>query len=467
MPIFSEAGRQWISTRTDQDIAWDDLCIPTIDFPYPKIPQVVDCEEFFVPSEKSVCLLVMKFYFESSFRLAFPVLDQVLFDSTVQAAFEGESSSPRTVKARACVLAALSIAGRRAAFEIRDTDTGDENSDKKHYVEAHQATAHLLLLDISEEISLDALQATIILVCLRSSKKDGPFSTSALVETRADFTTKQLLHMCKGRWRAAAYYNSSACRMVCSLGGHIYEPEILEDESSLAKREKNHTRTLFWLCYMLDKDISLRTGNPPLLTETYSDLTTPMHFSQYYNHLPTAEKFIEHWAEKNISLAPHFLGESQLSYLKEKVCRRLFSAPALKNNDDQLLLHIRELDDEVESWRLSVPTAFRPALSVSQKNLSDLSEITDPEESDPEENEPSRCMPYIVRRMSLQLEYHHLMTIIHTAVRKCKPNATNATEDLHDVVHSSFDLALVASKSTLSCLKFLVDTIKEESYPYV
>ncbi|OQD90571.1 hypothetical protein PENANT_c001G11830 [Penicillium antarcticum] len=195
--------------------------------------------------------------------------------------------------------------------------------------------------------------------------------------------------------------------------------------------------------------IALRTGNPPLLTEDYCDLTAPVNSLHYYTYLPALDDFFEMTNKTHEIITPHLPGDTRLSHLKEKVCRNLFSAQALKDNDDQLLLHIRKLDDEIERWRLSVPTGFRPALFVSQNSLS---------------NSPEEGIPHVIRRMSLQLDYHHLMTVVHTTVRKCTPDAADETEDLHAVVHSSFDLSLVASRSTLACLKALVGTIAEQAF---
>jgi hypothetical protein len=261
---------------------------------------------------------------------------------------------------------------------------------------------------------------------------------------------QQLQRMFSGHWQGAAFFHSIACRIVCSLKGHVYKPSnLLEREMSRLGRENHQTRTLFWLCYMLDKDISFRTGNPPLLTEGYCDLTATDDFLHYYTYLPALDEFFEVNDKIDLHLTPHLPGDTRLSRLKEKVCRQLFSAQALKYNDNQLLLHIRKLDDEIECWRLSIPNSFRPALFVSEN--------TSP-------NSPEEGIPHIIRRMSLQLEYHHLMTVIHTTVRKCTPEAADGIEDLHAVVHSSFDLSLVASRSTLSCLRVLVRTIAEQAF---
>jgi hypothetical protein len=234
--------------------------------------------------------------------------------------------------------------------------------------------------------------------------------------------------------------------MVYSLRGHIYTSPKSNRAMTGSDRETNHTRTLFWLCYMLDKDISLRTGNPPLLTETYCDLTPPIGIQ--YN-LPLTDRSPEHTSPASGTITSCFPGDTHLSHLKQKVCHQLFSAQSLRYNDDQLLLNIRQLDDEIECWRISLPSDVRPALSVSQNFLSDSVEGD---------------IPFIVRRMSLQLEYHHLVTIVHTTIRRCSPNDANESEDLHAVVHSSFDLSLEASRSTLLCLKFLLGIIAERSF---
>jgi hypothetical protein len=240
--------------------------------------------------------------------------------------------------------------------------------------------------------------------------------------------------------------------MICSLRGHIYTSPKSDRESTFSEREKKHTRTLFWLCYMLDKDISLRTGNPPLLTETYCDLTAPVG-TQDLAYFPTTDLSPEPTSPTSRPLAPlasNLSGDTRLSHMKEKVCRQLFSAQAMRYNDDQLLLNIRQLDDEIECWRISLPSNVRPALSVSHNSLPHLGEGD---------------IQLIVRRMYLQLEYHHLMTVVHTTIRKCTPSDANESEDLHAVVHSSFDLSLEASRSTILCLRFLLGIIAERSFP--
>ncbi|KAJ6068265.1 uncharacterized protein N7446_005302, partial [Penicillium canescens] len=399
IPIFSEAGCRWVSTRTDQDVTWTDICIPIMDFsPLSALPPSFSQEICDLPDQDATREILSDF-FRSSFRLTFPVLNRVLFETTMETAYKPADrnmfSSTQTA-ARACVFGTLSIATRlkRPHQSARPIDA-----------DLCAAKANFLLMYLIGDISLETLQTILLL---------------------------QLQRMFCGHWQGAAFFHSIACRIVCSLRGHIYKPSnVLGREMSRLEREKHQTRTLFWLCYMLDKDISFRTGNPPFSLRV---IVTSPHLMTSCTIIPTCQRWM-----------------NPLNLLKEKVCRQLFSAQALKYNDNQLLLHIRKLDDEIECWRLSIPNSFRPALFVSEN--------TSP-------NSPEEGIPHIIRRMSLQLEYHHLVTVIHTTVRKCTPEAADGIEDLHAVVHSSFDLSLVASRSTLSCLRVLVRTIAEQAFRF-
>jgi hypothetical protein len=222
-------------------------------------------------------------------------------------------------------------------------------------------------------------------------------------------------------------------------------------DSDRSEREVHHIRMLFWLCYIIDKDISLFTGNPPLLAEFYCDLTLPNTYYDHYTYLPSITSSSASNEGSPQHTSPYLSGDPHLSHLKEKVYRKLLSARAMHDNDNQLLLNIRQLDDEIEQWRLSIPIEFRPALFVSQNSLQNMS---------------NEAIPYMIRRVTLQLDYHHLMTVIHTTVRKCTAKSNNEVPDLHSVVHSSFDLSLVASRSTLWCLKTLVGLIAEDAFRY-
>ncbi|KAJ5329628.1 hypothetical protein N7452_010018 [Penicillium brevicompactum] len=420
MPISSEAGRQWISTKTDQPVSRVEFCVlirkDTV-LPYLGSSP---CDILELPDEVAT-RGILELYFKSSFRLAFPVLDEFLMEDTVRGAYSstaaGDSYSTPQISAKACILAAISMAS--VLNLSRQTSNPIE-------ADACASRAHCLLAELSGDISLTSLQTVILL---------------------------QLQTMSNGHWQKASTFNSMACSMLCSLGGHIQQerksPGIQHPRK---ERETRHIRMLFWVSYMLDKDIALRTGNPPQLTDTYCDLSLPEDYMQHYDYLSARQELHKPDEQMFKHLTPHLPGDPHLSCLKEKVCRNLFSARALKNDNNQLLLNIRQLDDEIEQWRLSIPMEFRPALFVAQSS---------------QLNTLGGESPRFSRLMSLQLEYHHLMTVIHTTVRKCIPDAGDGYRDQHHVVHSSFDISLEASRSTLWCIKLLCTKATEGKIRFI
>lgn len=158
IPMSSEAGRQWIATRTAQVVTWADFSIPIMEFSPPSTLQPCFSPELCELPDKDATREIIKAFFRSRSRLHFPVLDEILFETTIETAYgpaDGPLSSPMQVSARACVLSALSIAPRvNASRQIsRSVD-----------VDLCAAQAHSLLLHIAEDISLSTLQTALLLV---------------------------------------------------------------------------------------------------------------------------------------------------------------------------------------------------------------------------------------------------------------------------------------------------------------
>lgn len=158
IPISSEAGRQWISSRTDQTITGEEFCIPIRDFCSSSVVSSSSLPERCELPEKEVTQKFLRLFFESSFRLAFPLLDQVLLEATIDTAYEhvdGILSSPTHISARACVLGALSITCRLISPHY-DHFGVDANE--------YAAKAHFLLMQVLEDTSLTTLQTALIVV---------------------------------------------------------------------------------------------------------------------------------------------------------------------------------------------------------------------------------------------------------------------------------------------------------------
>lgn len=158
IPMSSEAGRRWVSTRTAQAVTWADFSIPIMESSPPSALQPSFSPELCELPDMDATRQIISAFFRSRFRLRFPVLDEFLFETTMESAYgpaDGPLSSPMQVSARACVLSALSIASRlnpsRQIFCSMDADLC-------------AAKAHYLLLHVAEDISLSTLQTALVLV---------------------------------------------------------------------------------------------------------------------------------------------------------------------------------------------------------------------------------------------------------------------------------------------------------------
>ena len=158
MPISSEAGRQWISTKTDQPVSRVEFCVlirKNTVLPYLGSSP---CDILELPDEVAT-RGILELYFKSSFRVAFPVLDEFLMEDTVRGAYSstaaGDSYSTPQISAKACTLAAISLA---SGLNLSRQTSNPMETD------ACASRAHCLLAELSGDISLTSLQTIILLV---------------------------------------------------------------------------------------------------------------------------------------------------------------------------------------------------------------------------------------------------------------------------------------------------------------
>lgn len=264
---------------------------------------------------------------------------------------------------------------------------------------------------------------------------------------------KQIKCTVSGNWQDAAFYHTIACRTVCALGCHTdIPPDCDAAAPSLEDRKRRHGRKLFSLCYTIDKDISLHTGDPPLLIDDFCDLTFIKGCLSTSPGFPGSATSSEFDQADHDSITPVFSGNVGLSLIKERVCRLLYSPKAFKDFDIQVLQNIRHLDDLIEHWRLCIPAPQRPSLIPSSSFNAHSS--------------GTKEMHHIL----LQLEYLYLMTVVHMAVRRFRVSSTDPSdiaEDHHRLIHSSVDISLEASRSIFACLRVMIDALAERAFWYV
>ncbi|KAJ4264262.1 hypothetical protein NW762_005457 [Fusarium torreyae] len=395
--ILSERGRQWISDGAGERVFMENFDIFSNPFgAAPRLSPVTSERPRALPS-KVICRHLVEVFFKSKTSILFPILERGLFEGTIARAYDGEADLGLRASAEACLWAMI-------ALVLRMTDTQQLGLAFRPSDCIHEATC--LLTIINGSTSLDSLQGTLLLWgCQKMT----------------------------GQCREASVTFTSACRMVCDLGGHfpLPRPAILPQHiPTFDDQTRLHIRRLFWICYCFDKDISLRTERPPLLTSDHCDVSE-------------SEEFNDQTVWSNQSR------DTKLAKIKENASRMLCSPRAFQYTESELLAHVRQLDDELEEWRLSIEPRYRPRLSILSGSSFVLPSVMSLE---------SRT--YLI---NLQLDYLFTIINIHTLVRKCGDLEENLPDDLHSVVHSSADLSIEASRSIFRILETVVDFWKEDS----
>ncbi|KAI8657226.1 Fungal-trans domain-containing protein [Fusarium keratoplasticum] len=363
---------------------------------------------------------ILQAYSESSVRYVLPLVDPVLFQDSLELAYSSEETIQASQRAQAqgSILALISV------LSFLDDHALSLSHDLGMKC-ASQASA--LVEFTNEEASLLNLQ------------------TVSLLRLQCAFT---------GQISGAIKRHETACRLVKELGCHTMGVggSGLEN-TAYNQRENRELRTLFWHSYITDKQIIMRTGMEPLLPDDICDLTLPKDCSASKGY-PIPEL-----KDGGMSLPPYgvlspcLVGDIQLSILKSKVWRLLYSTEARQRSEAELLWAVRELDGELEAWRMSVPTKLRPTFLIADKRHI----------SPPEIDLPSWVRHHAT---TLHLEYRHLFITIHQA--NARYQFSKGSDSLEHAwsssVQSSITLALEASRSTLLYLETVLDRLAKEMF---
>ncbi|KAJ4317801.1 hypothetical protein N0V84_007163 [Fusarium piperis] len=401
-PRFSEEGCGWIFSKTGDHLKLESLHRPSAS----RSPITRYSGSSLLPPRHTMHQVISA-YLDSTFRFAFPFVDGTLFNETTTLAYEGlnVTASLEQVSARCCLLAFLSISNCfTGPNDFSDIDP-----------EACSMEAHHLLADVLLDTTLMGIQTVLML---------------------------QLHEAHLGRLPTASILNGIACRMVITLGGHVDVPSLPDDgEASREERERCHLRALFWICYLFDKEIALRSGQPPFLTDSYCDLTPPDKAMTHFFADGTGE-----------SRFPYLFGDIGLSFLKGKANHQLYSVHASRKPDAELLRDIRELDSALEEWRSSLPAQIRPSLSMSRASLPSLQD-TD--------------LAHRMHTILIHLEYFYLLITIHHASGRCTSMSSmhgNTEGPSAAALESSLALCLEASRSTIVYLKATISCLATEAF---
>jgi hypothetical protein len=221
---------------------------------------------------------------------------------------------------------------------------------------------------------------------------------------------------------------AAAIRLCHSIGLHKRGSGFNLNPVEIEQRKR-----VFWIAYMLDKDLCLRSGRPPAQDD--DDMNV---------ELPEADP------PDNIGNIPLADGKSKMNLfrvmcemvgIESRVYKRLYSVKAQKLSEGELLQTIGELDKELEDWKDSIPIDFRPEHEIKASHT-----------------------PLILHIVMLHFNYYNTLTTIHR-MSVHKGYWTSRLSDfaikglnakpLNPRVFSSAALCASAARATISLLKFV------------
>ena len=131
----------------------------------------------------------------------------------------------------------------------------------------------------------------------------------------------------------------------------------LHRDSRDSSEEAEQRRRVFWIAYLLDKDISLRTGKPFVQSDNDMDVHLPsLHPADNAGYL---------FHENGTNAINIFRLRVELSIIQSTVYQDLYSIQGMKSSDDEKNRRISMLDTELQLWMAGIPYTIWPENMVA------------------------------------------------------------------------------------------------------
>ncbi|KAI0119914.1 N-terminal binuclear Zn cluster-containing protein [Nemania sp. FL0031] len=197
--------------------------------------------------------------------------------------------------------------------------------------------------------------------------------------------------------------------------------------------EIEQRKRVFWIAYMLDKDLCLRSGRPPAQDDDDMNVDLPdADPADHIGNIPLAN------GKGKMNL---FRVMCELAVIESKIYKRLYSTKATKLSDGELLQTIGELDKELESWKDNIDIDYRPEHEIKASHT-----------------------PLVLHIAMLHFSYYNALTTIHrmsihhgfwtSRLANYAIQGLNA-RPLNPRVFSSAALCASAARATISLLKYI------------
>ncbi|KAK2067922.1 hypothetical protein P8C59_001621 [Phyllachora maydis] len=221
---------------------------------------------------------------------------------------------------------------------------------------------------------------------------------------------------------------ASAIRLCHTIGLHRKGTGFNLNPVEIEQRKR-----VFWIAYMLDKDICLRSGRPPAQDDDDMNVDLPdADPPDMIGNIPLAD------GKGKMNL---FRTMCELALIQSKVYKRLYASKATRQSDGELLNTIGELDQELDDWKDSISIDFRPEHEIKASHT-----------------------PLILHVVMLHFTYYNCLTTIHrmsihhgywtSRLSNYAIQGLNA-KPLNPRVFSSAALCTSAARASISLLKYI------------
>lgn len=258
-------------------------------------------------------LALTEYFFENFNRLT-PLFDKSSFLSRMKESSEQQpSSDPAWWAARNVVLA---ITHRLRAME---TTLNFEEENQKAWGYLRNTSKVISELTLGEPSLLGVQSLLGISIFLQGT--NNPRRASALV--------------------------ASSIRLCQYLGLHRQNTNA----GFPSTEDKQRSRT-FWIAYLLDKDYSIRLGQPPVQCDNYIELPLP-------EDSPIDSVGLIHALDRR-STFNFFRRSVELSVILGRIYSKLHSVQTPEQTEQQRSKATLDLDEMLDKWTQSIPDPFRP-----------------------------------------------------------------------------------------------------------
>ncbi|XHG02279.1 hypothetical protein AWENTII_005635 [Aspergillus wentii] len=211
-------------------------------------------------------------------------------------------------------------------------------------------------------------------------------------------------------------FSAAAIRMAQSIGLHK------SGSFGLAGSQIEERRNTFWIAFILDADICQRTGRPPVQHADDYDIELPREF-------PENSKGVLHL--KNSSVQFNFFNSlSRFALLQRKVYDRIYTSRGLRKPSAELLHDITTCEEELQAWKMSIPSDYRP-----RRNFLAPSE------------------PMLLHVLRLHFAFHSCQAKLHRMFTVSGRSMNQQSESSDNTVTGNISIAERCEKSTTTALE--------------